>query len=142
MSIFRSYFSKNDTLISTNLTNNSQNPVTEVSYGSLQQRLTRFIFDIELSNLIDKINDGFIVPTSGMTHTLHMTNTISYADQYLGKKSYSDAIERASSFDLEVFNIDEDWDEGSGYDFIFNDIIYPDVADQSTNWKQRKTDVN
>ena len=70
-----------------------------------------------------------------------MTNTISYAQQYLGKKSYSDAIERASSFDLEVFNVDEDWDEGSGYDFIYNDIIYPDVVDQAANWKYRKTNV-
>lgn len=141
MSIFRSYFLKNNTLISSNLTNNSQNPVTEVSYGSLQQRLTRFIFDIDLSELIDKINKGFIVPNSGMTHTLHMTNTISYAQQYLGKKSYSESIERASSFDLDVFNIDEDWDEGSGYDFIFEDIVYPNVVTQASNWKYRKTDV-
>ena len=141
MSVFRSYFSKNDTLISTNLTNNSQNPVTEISYGSLQERVTRFIFDVDLSDLIDKINNGFIVPDSGMTHTLHMTNTISYAQQYLGKKSYSDAIERASSFDLDVFNINEDWDEGSGYDFIYNDVIFPDVTDQAVNWKDRKTDT-
>jgi len=141
MSIFRSYFLKNDTLISTNLTNNSQNPVTEVSYGSLQQRVTRFIFDIDLTDLVDKINNGFIVPNDEMKHILHMTNTISYAQQYLGKKSYSESIERASSFELDVFNIDEDWDEGGGYDFIYNDIIYPDVVTQAANWDNRKTDV-
>jgi len=140
MSTFRSYFSKNNTLISTNETNNSQNPVTEVSYGSLQQRLTRFIFDIDLSELIDKINNGFIVPNSGMTHTLHMTNTISYAQQYLGKKSYSESIERASSFELELFNLVEDWDEGSGYDFIYTDVVFPDITDQASNWVDRKTD--
>lgn len=142
MSIFRSYFSKNDTLISTNLTNNSQNPVTEVSYGSLNQRVTRFIFDIDLQDLVDKINNGFIVPNNGMKHILHMTNTISYAQQYLGKKSYSDSIERTSSFDLDLFNVSEDWDEGSGYDFIYNDIIYPDTTDQAVNWKERKSDVD
>ena len=141
MSVFRSYFSKNNTLISTNETNNSQNPVTEVSYGSLQQRLTRFIFDVDLQDLIDKINNGFIVPNSGMTHTLHMTNTIRYASEYLGKKSYSHSIERASSFDLDLFNIDEDWDEGSGYDFIYADVIYPDVVNQASNWIDRKTGV-
>ena len=141
MSTFRSYFSKNNTLISSNETNNSQNPVTEVSYGSLQQRVTRFIFDIDLQDLIDKINNGFIIPNSGMTHTLHMTNTISYAQQYLGKKSYSESIERASSFDLELFNINEDWDEGSGYDFIYTDVVFPDVVDQASNWVDRKTDV-
>lgn len=128
-------------MISSNLTNNSQNPVTEVSYGSLQQRVTRFIFDVDLNNLIDKINNGLIVPNSGMTHILHMTNTISYAQQYLGKKSYSDSIERASSFDLDIFNINEDWDEGSGYDFIWDDISYPDIVTQASNWVNRKTDT-
>ena len=141
MSTFRSYFKKNTTLISANLTNNSQNPVTEVSYGSLQERITRFIFDVDLLDLVDKINNGFIIPNTGMTHTLQMTNTISYAQQYLGKKSYSNTIERASSFDLDVFNIDEDWDEGSGYDFIYGDIVYPDIVTQASNWTDRKTDV-
>jgi len=141
MSIFRSYFSKNNTLISSNLTNNSQNPVTEISYGSLQQRITRFIFDVDLNNLIEKFNSGQIIPNSGMTHILHLTNTISYAQQYLGKKSYSDTIERASSFDLDIFNIEEDWDEGSGYDFIYDDILFTDNINQASNWKNRKTDT-
>ncbi len=141
MSIFRSYFSKNNTLISNNLTNNSQNPVTEVSYGTLNQRVSRFIFDIDLSELINKINDGLIVPNSGMTHTLHLTNTISYASQYLGKKSYSDGIERATSFELDLFNVDEEWDEGSGYDFIYDTTFEPNAVPQASNWKYRETDV-
>lgn len=141
MSVFRSYFSKNNTLISNNLTNNSQNPVTEISYGGLHQRVSRFIFDIDLSELRDKINKGFIVPNSGMTHTLHMTNTISYAEEYLGKKSYSQGIERATSFELQLFNINEDWDEGSGYDFIYDDTLIPNAVEQASNWKDRKTDI-
>ncbi len=142
MTIFRSYFKKSNTLISSNLTNNSQNPVTEILYGSLFQRVSRFIFDIDLTNLINKINNGNIIPNSGMKHILHMTNTISYAQQYLGKKSYSDTIQRASSFDLEVFNIKEDWDEGSGYDFIYNNTFDVNLKQQASNWKERKTDLN
>ena len=141
MSIFRSYFLKNNTLIGNNLTNNSQNPVTEISYGTLNEQPTRFIFDIDLLNLIDKINNGDIVPTTGMTHILHMTNTISDAPQYLGKKSYSSSIDRATSFDLELFNINEDWDEGSGYDFIYNDILLADAQIEASNWENRKTNV-
>jgi len=139
MSIFRSYFSKNNTLISSNLTNNSQNPVTEISYGSLQQRITRFIFDVDLNNLVNKINTGHIIPNSGMTHILHLTNTISYAQQYLGKKSYSETIERASSFDLDIFNVNEDWDEGSSYDFIYDNTFEANSVIQASNWKDRKT---
>jgi len=141
MSYIRSYFSKNNTLIGNNLTNSSQNPVTEISYGTVNEEVTRFIFDIDLSNLVDKINSGDIVPTTGMTHILHMTNTISYAPQYLGKKSYSQSIDRATSFDLEVYNLNEDWDEGSGYDFIYNDILLGDAQLEASNWKDRKTDV-
>jgi len=141
MTTFRSYFKKNGTLISSNLTNNSQNPVTEISYGSLQQRVTRFIFDVDLNNLIKKLNTGQIIPNSGMRHILHLTNTISYAQQYLGKKSYSDTIERASSFNLDIFNINEDWDEGSGYDFIYDNISFPTNVTQASNWKYRKTDT-
>lgn len=141
MSIFRSYFSKNNTLISSNLTNNSQNPVTEISYGSLQEKVTRFIFDVDFSGLVDRINNGVIIPSSGMTHILHMTNTINYSPQYLGKKSYSENIDRASSFDLDVFNVTEDWDEGSGYDLNYENIISLNAIEQASNWVYRKTDV-
>ena len=141
MSVFRSYFLKNNTLIGNNLTNNSQNPVTEISYGTLNEQPTRFIFDVDLSDLIAKINSGELVPNSGMTHILHMTNTISYAPKYLGKKSYSQNIDRATSFDLEVYNLDEDWDEGSGYDFIYNDTIFADAQIEASNWKYSQTNV-
>ena len=139
MSIFRSYFLKNNTLISQNLTNNSQNPVTEISYGSLNKEVSRFIFDINLSDLRKRIQDGLIVSNSTMRHVLHMTNTISNAQQYLGKKSYSEAIERATSFDLELFNVNQDWDEGSGYDFIYDTTLLPVVQEQASNWSARTT---
>jgi len=89
MSIYRSYFLKNNTLISNNVTNNSQNPVTEVSYGTVDKRVSRFIFDVDLTNLQSRILNGFINPNRILRHVLHMTNTISYAQQYLGKTSYS-----------------------------------------------------
>ena len=89
MSVFRSYFKKNNTLIENNLTNNSQNPVTEISYGTFNRQPTRFIFEVELEDLVQRIRDGLIVPNDSMRHVLHMTNTISYAPQYLGRKSYS-----------------------------------------------------
>src|ERR1035437_6579409 len=146
MSIFRTYFSKNNTLISNNLTNNSQNPVAEISYGTFDKQVSRFIFDIDLDNLKKKIDEGFINPDKIKKHVLHMTNTISYASQYLGKKSYSLGIDRASSFKLELFNIDENWDEGSGYNFEYNDdkfpyvdIVPPILYPQASNWSARTT---
>lgn len=149
MSIFRSYFSKNDTLIDGNLTNNSQNPVTEISYGTFDKEVTRFIFDVDLSNLNQRIASGEINPDRIVKHILHMTNTISYAPQYLGTKSYSLELDRASSFELDLFNVTEDWDEGSGYDLEYYDrgdpyvdVVHPTLNHQAANWYERKTGID
>lgn len=148
MSIFRSYFLKNNTLIADNQTNNSQNSVTEISYGTLEKQVSRFIFDVDLVNLRDRIDNGFIVPNTSMRHILHMTNTITYAPQYIGKKSYSLGIERASSFTLDLFNVTENWQEGNGYDFTYSnkqDLFVgeplPVIGEQASNWTARTTGV-
>ena len=146
MSTFRSYFLKNDTLIGHNLTNNSQNPVTEVSYGTFNKQVSRFIFDIDFDDIKAKIADGSINPQRIKKHILHMTNSIRYAPEYVGKKSYSLNIDRASAFELELFNINESWDEGSGYVFEYNDpnfpyvdVVNPVLYPQAVNWSARTT---
>ncbi|MFW6242754.1 MAG: hypothetical protein ACOC2W_01190 [bacterium] len=142
MTIFRSYFSKNNTLIGNELTNNSQNPVTEISYGTYDKQVSRFIFDVNFAKLQERIDDGFINPDKIVKHTLHLTNTINNSDDYIGKKSYSNSIERASSFKLDVFNIDEEWHEGSGYDFIYNSTLNLNLNNsQASNWFERKQNV-
>ncbi len=142
MSIFRSYFLKNNTLIDNVLLNNSQNPVTEISYGTFNKRPSRFIFDVDLSDLQNRISTGLINPNRIVKHTLHLTNTISYAPQYLGKKSYSNSIDRAMSFELDLYNINEDWDEGGGYDFVYDEISpLQNYIEQASNWFFRKTNI-
>lgn len=149
MTVFRSYFSKNNTLIDGVLSNNSQNPVTEITYGTVNQQVSRFIFDINFDLLRQRILEGNINPQTMTKHVLHLTNTIRYAPEYVGKRSYSLNIERASSFDLNLFNISEEWDEGSGYDFTYNDtpdFVYVDEVHQSpnqqaSNWYYRKTNI-
>ena len=142
MSIFRSYFLKNNTLIDNNLYNNSQNPVTEVSYGTFNKQPSRFIFDIDLSELQNRISMGFINPNRIVKHVLHLTNTISYSSEYIGKKSYSLSIDRATSFQLDLYNINEDWDEGGGYDFFYGDgSPLQNYDEQASNWYYRKTNI-
>ena len=141
MSIFRSYHLKSNTLISSNLTNNSQNPVTEIFYGGEDKNVSRFIFDIDLSELMTKISSGLINPSGITKHVLHLTNTINYAQEYIGKKSYSSSIERASGFNLELYNIAEDWDEGTGYDFMYTTTLIPNAVEESSNWVYRKNNI-
>jgi hypothetical protein len=146
MSVFRSYFSKNNTLIESNLTNNSQNPVTEISYGTFDAKVSRFIFDVDLQGLRDRIVQGSINPQRIIGHVLHMTNTIAYAPQFIGKKSYSMGIDRAAAFTLDLFNVNEDWREGNGYVFTYSDKQdlftlgpVPVIPEQASNWTARTT---
>lgn len=145
MSRFRSYFSKNNTLIKDNVTNNSQNPVTEISYGTINRSVSRFIFDVDLQPLINRINNGEINPSRITKHILHMTNTIRYSPEYIGDKSYSSIIQRASAFQLDLFNVMEDWDEGSGYDFEYYDNELPTTSLAkigTSNWFYRKNQLS
>jgi len=141
MTIFRSYFAKNNTLIDGNTSNNSQNPVTEISYGTLNEQVTRFILEPNFDLLKERMYDGIVNPNRIVKHVLHMTNTIRYASEYIGKRSYSLEIERASSFELDLFNIPEDWDEGSGYDLNYTENVFPAIVEQAANWYDRKTNV-
>jgi hypothetical protein len=132
MSLLRSYINKNNTIISNSYVNTGRNPVLQLNFGSSDLLIpnygyTRFIFDLDLELLQDKINTGEISTgcTSAMTHTLQMTNTSTF-DEELLNTDMSDGRRRASSFDLILFRIPKTsgntgnfqyWDEGVGYDF-------------------------
>jgi hypothetical protein len=158
MSINNSYFSRNNTIIYNNLTNTGRNPVMELYYGEdgivNPRGFSRFIFDIDLSLLTQKINDGTISTgcTSAMTHTLNMTNT-SYFDKDFLNTSTSQGRYRATSFDLFLFRIplnsvsgtSQNWDEGVGYDYIpTTTVIFEDknYSDRPSNWSATTTVTN
>jgi hypothetical protein len=158
MSINNSYFSRNNTIISKSLTNTGRNPVTEIFYGKnlnseYPSTYSRFIFNLDLSLLLEKINNGTISTSCslGITHTLRMTNTGSFNRELLNTNT-SQARKRATSFDLILFRIpfiDDDtsqpqiWDEGVGYDF--SDFVYEfneldrNFSNRPSNWYQRTT---
>ena len=156
MSINNSYFSRNNTLISNSLVNSGRNPVTELFYGdgSLLSPIgfTRFIFDLDLTLLKEKYQNGIISEgcNSDTTHTLRMTNT-SYFDKELLNTSTSQGRLRATSFDLILFripyvNLDENqpqnWDEGVGYDYYDQVTGIPsdkNYSDRPSNWFETTT---
>ena len=142
MSINNSYFSKNNTIISNSLTNTGRNPVTELFYGSLATSqypngFSRFIFDLDMSLLQEKIDDGTISTTcsDAMIHTLRMVNTSTFNLEELNTTTSQGRL-RATSFDLILFRIPNNqmWDEGVGYDFA--DLIY-DYSNSDRNFSTR-----
>jgi hypothetical protein len=155
MSINNSYFSRNNTIISNSLTNTGRNPVIELFYGNdtlLNPRgFSRFIFDLDLSLLKEKYNNGVISKTCGsIKHTLRMTNTSFFNKEFLNEKNSQGRI-RATSFDLILFKIpytDLDpnrpqiWDEGVGYDYADIMSTVPNdknFSDRPSNWYQTTT---
>jgi hypothetical protein len=116
--------------------------VTELFYGSLATSqypngFSRFIFDLDMSLLQEKISDGTISTTcpDAMTHTLRMVNTSTFNIEELNTTT-SQARLRATSFDLILFRIPDNqmWDEGVGYDFA--DLIY-DYSNSDRNFSTR-----
>ena len=132
MSILRSYIDKNNTIISNSYVNTGRNPVIELNFGASDLIVpnfgySRFIFDLDLSLLRQNIQSGVISTgcTTGMTHTLNMTNTSSFDNELLNTFMTNER-RRATSFDLILFRIPQVsgttggaqlWDEGVGYDY-------------------------
>ena len=157
MSIYRSYFDKSDTLLYNSYTNTGRNPIVELFYGRANNSsapigFSRYIFNIDLSNLIQKINDNVISTDCGtdLTHTLRMTNT-SFFDKELLNDTTSQGRRRATSFDLILFRIPKTsgdtgnpqyWDTGVGYDYY--DFKVTNLNDRSfstrpVNWFETTT---
>jgi len=139
--VIRTYFDKNNTIVHNSRLNTGLNPVTELFYGGQlsSQSYSRFLFHFDESRIREMYTGGTFTDLSKLTHTLRMTNTSSFDTGLLntdmnGKK-------RASSFDLLLFKINQDWDNGLGYDYVDADF---NLGDSSTsigpsNWVNPKT---
>jgi hypothetical protein len=157
MSIHKSYFSRNNTIIYNSFTNTGRNPVTELFFGTTTITqypigYSRFIFDLDLDSLRTKVSNGTISTNcSTMKHTLRMTNTSTFNKELLNTFTSQGRL-RATSFDLLLLRIppiDFDpslpqvWDEGVGYDFA--DLQYEyQIADRNystrpSNWYETTT---
>ena len=139
MSYFRSYFEKNNTILKDSQVNTAKNPNTELIYGST---FSKFIFKVDFTDLITKIDNGDYVLDGNTKHYLKMTNTI-FGDETLLRQKNGRGRDRTTSFDLIVFKINEFWDEGVGFDY--EDSVYDFTSGNNTfderpsNWFNRTT---
>lgn len=185
MSLHKSYFSKNNTLLSNSHTNTAKNPVTEIYYGGQNSRYTcvptnftgdtclneqgktvtgftrtrvnnsfsRFLFDLNLSDLIEKYEDKTINLAGGClnsaaTHTLRMVNTSTF-DKELLNTTTSKGNKRATSFELVLVKLTgattaSTWSEGVGYDYVdasseFDGLDEKAFSERPSNWYYEST---
>ena len=99
MSIHKSYFNKSNTILYNSYVNTSRNPIVELFFGRVESLsipfgFSRYIFNLDLSNLQEKISSGIIstgcTSFSEIKHTLRMTNTSFFDKELLNDKNYSD----------------------------------------------------
>lgn len=116
--VIRTFFDKNNTIQYNDLSNTGLNPVTELYYGgdANNTKYSRFIFYFDETRIKDFYTSGVMPDLTKMKHTLNITNTSSFDNELLGQPSPY-GKDRATSFDLILFRVNQDWDEGVGYDF-------------------------
>ena len=134
--VIRTFFSKNNTIVSNYDVNTGLNPITELFYGGPigEQRYSRFLFYFDESRLKSLYTGGTFTDLTKLKHTLHLTNTGAFDTDLLNGTMGSK--DRASSFDLILFKINQEWDNGVGYDYdvpVYNsgDQAYSNGA---SNW--------
>lgn len=160
MGIFRTYFSKNNTIIKGKLTNTGQNPCSELFFGGAHisggtsftggSVYSRYLFSFPTSAITDLYSTKVILSGASnqvTSHKLKMTNTGFFDSQLLGDKEIGGRL-RSSSFDLVLFLIPtaQTWDEGIGYDFDYGtDVLIdvnPTIIETASNWTQATSTVN
>jgi hypothetical protein len=137
MSIYRTYFLKNNTILRNSYVNTAKSPVTELKYGN---NFSKFIFQIDLEPLRNKIANGDIIVNSTTRHTINMTNCIFGDEDALGE---IDTTQRTSSFDLIIFRLPQYFDEGVGYEYTSDEILSNNkqklFSETPSNWYKATT---
>jgi hypothetical protein len=142
--VIHTYFDKNNTIVSNTIANTGLNPVAELFYGGYDgiEKYSRFLFHFDETRLKGLYDDGTYSDLSKLKHTLRLTNTASFDTGLLN--GTMEAKDRASSFDLILFKINQDWDNGVGYDYSVPILASGDYfySTGPSNWANPKIGFN
>lgn len=145
--VIRTFFDRNNTIIYNDLTNTGRNPVAELFYGGPvgDELYSRFLFHFDETRLKEIHACGGFGDLSKVKHTLRMTNTGAFDLDLLGKTTCGGKA-RSCSFDLNVFKINQAWDEGNGYDYGSCGFLSTGngavIATCPSNWVEAQTNVS
>ena len=143
--VVRTYFDKNTTIVRNSNVNTGLNPVAEIFYGGEvnNEIYSRLLFHFDETRLVSLYTGGTFTDLTKIKHILRLTNTASF-DTGLLNGTAADGKSRASSFDLILFKINQDWDNGCGYDFATILFLTGDKAFSNgpSNWTTPTTGFN
>lgn len=139
--VIHTYFDKNNTIVNNKSVNTGLNPVAELFYGGQNglEKYSRFLFHFDETRLKELYNNGTYTDLSKLKHVLRLTNTASFDTGLLN--GTMGTKQRANSFDLIVFKINQEWDNGVGYDYDYCDFSNPKCAYAigASNWTTPRT---
>jgi hypothetical protein len=142
--VIHTYFDKTNTIISNSIANTGLNPVAELFYGGYDgiEKFSRHLFHFDETRLKGLYTGGTFTDLSKLKHTLRLTNTASFDTGLLN--GTMEAKDRASSFDLILFTINQDWDNGVGYDYDVPILANGDYLFSTgpSNWVNPRTGIN
>ncbi len=136
--ILHTFIDKSNTIIKNSNTNTGLNPVSELYYG-LDGQYTRLLLHFDETRLKQLYTGNTFTDLTKLKHTLHLTNASSTNIELLN--GYMGGKQRTSSFDLIAFKINQDWDNGVGYDYTICGILNGCCAfsNGASNWVEAKT---
>ena len=142
--IYRTYFSKDATLNSGSPYNSGSNPILKLSKGDtlLNHNVSRFVIDFNLDNLRNKISTKEI--PDNRKHIIRMYNTMYYNRDIMGYTNIL-PVNLPASFDIDIYIINDEWDEGRGYDYLKDEISIthntPLFLKNGVTFNNRKTNI-
>lgn len=134
--IKHTFFSKCNTIIKDSEYNTGLNPVAELNAGSVTSRVLIYI---NLDDLKQAVANGEM-NIENLTHVLKMKNCGSVNLPIFNEQKENNCTTktRAASFDVIVFKLTHEWDEGRGFDY-FGDYAkdtYKIASKDGSNWYQ------
>lgn len=141
--VILTYLDKNNTIVSNLDVNTGLNPITELFYGGAtgEQKYSRFLMHFDETRLKSLYTGGTFTDLTKLKHTLRLTNTGAF-DSGLLNGTMAEK-QRTSSFDLITFKINQEWDNGVGYDYSVPILMTGEAAysNGASNWVEAETGV-
>lgn len=137
------FLDKTNTIIENSLQNLGLNPVLHVAYG---QGVMRGLIHFDVEEIKKLIEDKTFADVEKLRFTLKMTNYFSIDGipyENLLIHSFNSPAKRAASFDLILFKLPNDFDEGRGFDFMNDFWVRNNMSfsKEGSNWYFCKNNI-
>ena len=137
------FLDKTNTITKGSLWNTGLNPILEINYG---KELSRGLIHFDVNEIGNLIADGTFSDPSKLKCVLKMTNCASVDGLPYDKEIHhraSEPVERATSFDLVLYALPQDFDAGKGFDYAGDFWVQKNhsraYVNMASNWYYAKS---